>query len=193
MRMLSAECRFSACFGILTIFSLLSCNSFRPACNIFNLMADVNFNKFYLCVLMVVDYHKLEIYHMAHEIVLDTYKLLAFFPENESNNLASQLRRAVTCLPLNIAEGSGARSYKIFLNFCIFCYRSCREVEAILELSKDLKYLSHEQYEIHLSKLQLFMRKLYHYMEFLDRKIEERKSAWCQYEKWKIENNITKK
>ena len=138
---------------------------------------------------MVVDYHKLEIYHMAHEIVLDTYKLLVIFPECESNNLVSQLRRAVTCLPLNIAEGSGARSYKIFLNFCIFCYRSSREVEAILELAKDLKYISLEQYDTHSGKMGLFMRKLYHYMEFLDRKIEERKSAWAQYEKWKIDKS----
>ena len=144
-------------------------------------------------MLMVVDYHKLEIYHIAHEIVLDTYKLLAFFPEHESNNLSSQLRRAVTCLPLNIAEGSGARSYKIFLNFCIFCYRSCCEVQAILELAKDLKYLSQEQYDVHSGKMNLFMRKLYRYMEFLDGKIEERKSVWAQYEKWKIEKNMSNK
>ncbi len=142
---------------------------------------------------MVVDYHKLDIYHLAHAFVLDTYKLLDFFPECENNNLVSQLRRAVTCLPLNIAEGSGARSYKIFLNFCIFCYRSSCEVQAILNLAKDLKYLSGEQYKAHSAKLDLFMRKLYRYMQFLDRRIEERKSAWCNYEQWKMKKDMDKR
>src|SRR3989344_6057040 len=110
---------------------------------------------------MFVDYKKLNIYHDAHSFVLDTYELVKSFPSFEDNNLTSQLRRAATCLLLNIAEGSGARSNKIFLNYCIFCYRSCLETQAALALARDLNYITEQQYTIHFEKLNCLIRKLY--------------------------------
>src|SRR3989344_9429341 len=124
---------------------------------------------------MFVDYKKLNIYHDAHSFVLDTYELVKSFPSFEDNNLTSQLRRAATCLLLNIAEGSGARSNKIFLNYCIFCYRSCLETQAALALAKDLKYITKEQHDTHFAKLDLFIRKLSKYMQYLEGTIGDRK------------------
>lgn len=91
------------------------------------------------------NFRKLELYNLAHQLVLDTYALVKDFPENENNNLTSQFRRAATCLPLNIAEGSGAGSDRIYLNYLVFCYRSCLETEACLRLAVDLKYISKER------------------------------------------------
>ena len=114
-----------------------------------------------------IDYKCLEIYHIAHAFVLHVYELCASFPEHESNNLASQLRRAVVSLPLNIAEGSGCCSFRSFLNFLSFTYRSCLETEAALKLCKDLKYLTEEQHQKTWEKLNLLIRKLYRYMEYI--------------------------
>lgn len=117
---------------------------------------------------MIIQYQNLRIYHAAHAFVLKIYKLVEKFPSLEDNNLTSQLRRAATCLPLNIAEGSGANSPKIFLNYLIFAYRSSREVEAALLLAKDLHYLSDEEFnQIH-TELTEFMKMLVGYMKYLE-------------------------
>jgi four helix bundle protein len=145
--------------------------------------------------MVFVNYKKLEIYGVAHDFVLSTYELVKSFPAYEDNNLTSQLRRAATCLPLNIAEGSGARSYKIFLNYLIFCYRSCLECEAALLLAKDLRYVSIEQHDSHHEKLDKFIRMLYGYMKWLESRIGDRKEdkgMWYRHEKWKLQQNVEK-
>lgn len=143
--------------------------------------------------MVFIDYRNLEIYHAAHQFVLDTYELVKSFPQYEDNNLTSQLRRAATCLPLNIAEGSGARSNKIFLNYLIFGYRSCLECQAALNLARDFKYVTFDQYRAHYQKLDSFIRRLYRYMQYLEGKIGDRKedkTMWYRHEKWKMEQEV---
>lgn len=118
---------------------------------------------------MNIQYQKLEIWQRAYDFVLKVYSAVAKFPSYEDNNITSQLRRAATCLPLNIAEGSGARSAKIFLNYLIFAYRSSREIETLLLLSRDLKYLTEEQFLELNEDLDAFVRKLWSYMNFLEK------------------------
>lgn len=121
-----------------------------------------------------INYKCLEIYNLAHDFVIHTYQLCASFPEYESNNLASQLRRATTSLPLNIAEGSGCCSFRSFLNFLSFTYRSCLETEAALKLCKDLHYLTEQQHQETWDKLDMLIRKLYRYMESIQRQADQR-------------------
>src|SRR3989338_4085940 len=123
---------------------------------------------------MNVNYKKIEIWNLSYEFVLKVYAEVQNFPREESNNITSQLRRAATCLPLNIAEGSGAGSFRIFLNYCIFCYRSCLESEAALRLCKDLGYITEMQFNDTFEKLDKFIRKLYKYMQYLEEKAGNR-------------------
>jgi len=142
---------------------------------------------------MKVDFHKLEIYELAKELVFSTYDLLENYPDYESNNLVSQLRRAVTCLPLNIAEGSGANSYKIFLNYLIFCYRSCLECEAALELSLELNYINKQQHSQLFGRLDKFIRKLWRYMDYIESKTGNRKqdkSYYYGHQKYRMDNSM---
>jgi hypothetical protein len=53
------------------------------------------------------DYHDLEIWRRAMAYAVEVYRLSAQLPDSERYNLTSQLRRAATSVPLNIAEGSG--------------------------------------------------------------------------------------
>jgi hypothetical protein len=56
------------------------------------------------------DYHQLDIWNRAMDYAVAVYEFIPSLPEQEKYNLASQLRRAVTSAPLNIAEGCGAAS-----------------------------------------------------------------------------------
>ena len=139
------------------------------------------------------NFRDLEIYNLAHQFVLDIYELVKGFPKSEDNNLTSQLRRAATCLPLNIAEGSGASSYKIFLNYLIFCYRSCMECEAALELARGLGYITEEQHGQLFRRLDKFIRKLWRYMEYIESRTNNRKrdkSYYYRHQKYRVDNDM---
>lgn len=84
------------------------------------------------------DYHQLDIWHRAMEYAVAIYEFVASLPEQEKYNLASQLRRAVTSAPLNIAEGCGASSNTEFGRFLGYAYRSLKEVLTALELCQRL-------------------------------------------------------
>ncbi len=123
-----------------------------------------------------VNYTQLEIYQLAHDFVLHIYQLSSSFPSHELNNMTSQLRRAVTSLPLNIAEGSGCCSFRAFLNFLSFSYRSCLEIEAVLKLCRDLQYINSQQHQETHERLNLLIRKLYRYMEYIQEQADRRSS-----------------
>jgi four helix bundle protein len=84
------------------------------------------------------DYHQLEIWTRSMDYAVAVYEFIARLPEAEKYNLASQLRRAVTSAPLNIAEGCGAASNAEFGRFLGFAYRSLKEVVTALELCERL-------------------------------------------------------
>ncbi len=118
----------------------------------------------------LVNYKDLEIYKIAHQMTLEFYALVEHLPERESKNLCSQTVRAAASLPLNIAEGSGSISYKVFLNHLVYAYRSALELEAILFLIRDLKYLSAEELTPLFDQLTIFIRKLTNYMNYIEMK-----------------------
>lgn len=78
------------------------------------------------------------------EFVSRIYNLTNNFPQGEQYGLVSQLRRAATSIPLNIAEGSGARSDAEFKRFLTIASRSNYELMCGLELSHLLSYCSME-------------------------------------------------
>jgi four helix bundle protein len=84
------------------------------------------------------DYHQLDIWNRAMDYAVGIYQFVATLPEEEKYNLASQLRRAVTSVPLNIAEGCGTASNTEFARFLGFGYRSLKEVVTALELCERL-------------------------------------------------------
>jgi len=70
------------------------------------------------------------------------------------------------------------------------------ETEAALALARDLKYITPEKHAVHLEKLDLFIRKLYRYMQWLEAKIGDRKedkTMWYRHEKWKMDQNLAKR
>ncbi len=123
------------------------------------------------------NFRELFVYKMAHKLVLDVYPIVKSFPDYESNNLVSQIRRAATSLPLNIAEGASDRSEKGFLMYLNFAYRSTKELEACFELAFDLGYINQEVYSIILHDLETLAVKFYRFMCAIEEKISFKKNT----------------
>ena len=89
-------------------------------------------------------FNKLQVWQRSHKMVLILYSATRAFPNDERFGLTSQLRRAASSVPTNIAEGSRratARDYSRFLNIA---EGSLGETEYLVLLSRDLNYLPSE-------------------------------------------------
>jgi four helix bundle protein len=87
------------------------------------------------------NYRELKVWVKAHAVALMTYRLTADFPTDERFGIISQMRRAATSIPANIAEGTGRSSNPDFARFLHHSMGSARELEYFGLLSRDLGYL----------------------------------------------------
>jgi four helix bundle protein len=92
----------------------------------------------------VKDFHSLEIWKRSHALTLALYEATRSFPQSELFGLTSQIRRAAVSIPANIAEGCGRDSEAELKRFLDIAHGSASEVEALLLLSRDLKFLAFE-------------------------------------------------
>ena len=87
-------------------------------------------------------FRKLKVWQRAMDFVAEIYKISAGFPQSEQFGLTSQIRRAATSIPLNVAEGAGSSSNPEFQRFLSYALRSCYEVMTALEIAQRLGYCS---------------------------------------------------
>ena len=93
------------------------------------------------------DFRQLQVWKKSHELVLDIYTITSKFPKNELFGLTSQIRRASSSIPTNIAEGCGRGSDADFCRFLQISMGSASETEYELQLAHDLGYLDDAAYE----------------------------------------------
>ena len=91
-------------------------------------------------------YHDLVVWREAHGFVLSIYKNSENFPKDELFGVTSQLRRAAVSIPNNIVEGTTKSSVKDQLRFCEIALGSLNECAYLLELARDLHYLTPDVY-----------------------------------------------
>jgi four helix bundle protein len=94
------------------------------------------------------DFHKSVVWQKAHAWVLHIYKITQRFPDTERFGLTSQLRRAATSIPANIAEACGRGGKLEFSRFVQIAMGSATEAEYRVLLAKDLGYLRAQDYAI---------------------------------------------
>jgi four helix bundle protein len=63
------------------------------------------------------DFRKLNVWEKAHSLAVEIYKITAGFPKSEIFGLTSQIRRACSSIPANIAEGCGRDGEVDFARF----------------------------------------------------------------------------
>ena len=93
-------------------------------------------------------YKDLQVYEMSYKAALAVYKMVAKYPESEKYGITSQMQRASTSIPLNIAEGYAKKeSQTEFKRFLKMAIGSANEMNVLLDFSKDLGYIEESQYE----------------------------------------------
>ncbi len=83
---------------------------------------------------------KLDVFSNTRQLVLDIYTISRKFPSEERFSMTSQLRRAMTSVHLNMAEGSARKSDKEKCRFYEISRSSLVEVDAVLDLAERLKF-----------------------------------------------------
>ncbi|MEK6948441.1 MAG: four helix bundle protein [Nanoarchaeota archaeon] len=117
---------------------------------------------------MTTNFHNLEVWQIGYELVLDFYKITEKFPDSEKNNIISQIKRAAVSIPLNIAEGSTRSTSRAYSQFLNYSYGSIKELEVLIMLSRDLKYIDDEEYRMFFEKLDKLSRKLYSFINIIN-------------------------
>jgi four helix bundle protein len=100
----------------------------------------------------MLDSHRdLKVWQEAIELVVDCHRCTGVFPKTETYGLTSQIRRAVSSIPANIAEGYGRGSRKEYLQFLFIAHGSLKELETHLIVAERLNYSTKAQTELSLS------------------------------------------
>jgi four helix bundle protein len=87
------------------------------------------------------NYKDLNVWGKSHQFTVLMYECTKSFPKEELFGITSQLRRACSSIPANIAEGCGKNSKAELAHYLNIALGSANETEYFLILSKDLHYL----------------------------------------------------
>lgn len=96
-------------------------------------------------------YKDLQVWQKSMDLVESIYILSGTLPKEEQFDLSSQLRRAATSIPSNIAEGYTRASTKDYIRFLSIARGSAAEIETQLEICKRLAYFTEQQIQISLN------------------------------------------
>ena len=111
----------------------------------YGLLVTDNINK--IIMARNTAYRNLDVYKESKRLVLEVYALIKKFPSEERFAMCDQLRRSVTSVPSNIAEGFGRISPKEQVHFIEIAYGSLMEVETQLDIAADLAYISKTEFD----------------------------------------------
>src|SRR5947209_17813188 len=92
------------------------------------------------------NYRELQVWHKAHKLTLDLYRLSREFPREELYGLSSQMRRAAVSIGANLAEGCGRRTSTELARFVRIALGSASELDYHLLLSRDLGFMATEEF-----------------------------------------------
>lgn len=89
-------------------------------------------------------FEKLVVWQKSVDFVKKVYMFTDQFPKNELYGLTSQIKRAVTSIPANIAEGTTRKSFKDQARFTEIAFGSLIETLNHLIIAEQLNYLKVE-------------------------------------------------
>lgn len=95
----------------------------------------------------ISEFEQLKVWQEAQGWAVQVYKITSKFPSNEIYGVTSQIRRAVSSISANIAEGFGRRTNPDKLHFYSIAYGSTLETKNFLYLSEKLGYLKSSDLE----------------------------------------------
>src|SRR6185295_16379242 len=87
------------------------------------------------------NFRDIKVWEKSHALTLAVYRESRTLPKEEVYSLTSQMRRAAASIATNIAEGSGRGSHADFARFTQMAIGSASELEYLLLLARDLRYI----------------------------------------------------
>jgi len=95
----------------------------------------------------ITTFEDLVAWQESRELAKMVYVLTRNYPKDELYALTSQLRRAVVSVSSNIAEGFSRNTASDRTHFYTMARGSLTEVQSQLIISKDLDYISEDEYK----------------------------------------------
>lgn len=92
------------------------------------------------------NFHNYKVWQDTVDLATLVYNTTSKLPWFEKKGLCDQLQRAVVSISSNIAEGAGRPTDADFAHFLDQSLGSANEVETQLLISKNLRYISEEQF-----------------------------------------------
>jgi len=93
----------------------------------------------------IQSYRDLVVWRKAMDLAGECYRLAKLMPKSEEYRLVSQLLRAATSVPANIAEGHGRGTRKDYANFIAIARGSLAETETLLTLAHEVGLIGEEE------------------------------------------------
>ncbi len=99
--------------------------------------------------------HKnLDVWNKSIQLVTDIYMITKDFPREELYGLTNQIRRSAVSIPSNISEGSARKGPKEYIQFLYIALGSKNELETQVIIAFNLDFISLEQQEELLLKIE---------------------------------------
>ncbi len=92
-------------------------------------------------------FRELTVWSKSHALTLAVFRATLRVKRGEYPGLVSQLRRAASSIPTNIAEGCGHLGQREFARFLQMAMASASELEYLLLLASDLGMISRGAYQ----------------------------------------------
>ncbi len=92
------------------------------------------------------DFRNLKVWERDHKLTITIYLLTKKFPKDELYGITSQIRRACSSIPTNIAEGCGKDSQSELSRFLQIAMGSSSELDYLLMLAHELTYIDDNVY-----------------------------------------------
>ncbi|MBS3943993.1 MAG: four helix bundle protein [Melioribacter sp.] len=105
----------------------------------------------------------------ARILVKEIYKLTSHGKIEKDFGFKDQLQRASVSIMSNIAEGFDSGSKKSFISFLNYAYRSASEVHSLLYIALDIDYISKEQFNELMQRIELIKKLIGGFIKYLKR------------------------
>ncbi|WP_343747314.1 four helix bundle protein [Fluviicola sp.] len=100
----------------------------------------------------ISSYRDLIVWQKGIELAVNVYSLTKNFPDDEKFALSNQVKRCVTSIPANIAEGYGRQSSKSYSQFMKISRGSLFELETHLLLAEKLGFIQNNELYAHVKE-----------------------------------------
>jgi len=95
----------------------------------------------------VQDYRKLKVWERTRALTATVYRVTRGFPKDELYGMTNQMRRASVSIGANIAEGCGRDGSRELARSLCIASGSASELDCLILLARDLKFLKRVEYE----------------------------------------------